>query len=214
MARIGNFTNKIEASKDVVYTTYTLNEIYEGKYDIQVNIPFINVNHDNVINMDKEITSIFYNKVNNILADSKKENAQKTIYTVSYAAYLNENILSLVIKANLKEGNTPQRVIVKAYNYNLSTNEEEKLSDMLEIKGISIASAEDQIKKEVEEAISYTENLSSLGYNSSYKRNLNDEMYKIGNSDNYFLGPNGNLYVIYAYGNANFTTECDVVNVK
>ena len=46
-----------------------------------------------------------------------------------------------------------------------------------------------------------------------YKRNVEDDMYKIENSDNYFLGPQGEIYIIYAYGNMNFTSERDIVYV-
>ncbi|MDE5830222.1 MAG: hypothetical protein K2H53_00490, partial [Clostridia bacterium] len=116
-----NFVNKLEPTRELVYTTYTLNEIYEGKYDIQVNIPLINVNNENAINIDKEILDIFYKKIDSIISKSAEEGASKSIYTVSYTSYLNENILSLVIKATLKEGSNNQRVIISAYTYNIST---------------------------------------------------------------------------------------------
>lgn len=208
-----NFVNKVKPTQDIVYTTYTLNEIFEGKYEIQVNIPIININHEKIIDIDTEILSVFYNKVNNIIENSKVEGTPKAIYTVSYTAYLNENILSLVIKATLKEGNNAQRVIIKAYTYNISTNQEVSLNEMLEIKKINKEDVKSKIDAKVQDAINYSENLSSLGY-EVYKRNMKDDMYKIENSNNYFLGPNGSIYIIYAYGNNNFTTECDVVYVK
>lgn len=208
-----NFVNKVKPTQDIVYTNYTLNEIFEGKYEIQVNIPIININHEKIIDIDTEILSVFYNKVNNIIENSKVEGTPKAIYTVSYTAYLNENILSLVIKATLKEGNNAQRVIVKAYTYNISTNQEVSLNEMLEIKKINKEDVKSKINAKVQDAINYSENLSSLGY-EVYKRNMKDDMYKIENSNNYFLGPNGSIYIIYAYGNNNFTTECDVVYVK
>lgn len=211
---VGNFANKIDNSKELVYTSYELNEVFEDKYEIRANIPVININHQNAINIDKQISSIFYNKVNSILAEAKKEGAGKALYTVSYSAYLNQNILSLVIKANLKEGDNPQRTIIKAYNYNLSTNQEIALSEMLGIKGVTIDTAENKIKEKVEEAIRYTESLSSLGYSQYYERNLNSDIYKIEKSDNYFVGPNESIYIIYAYGNASFTTENDIVYIK
>lgn len=208
-----NFVNKVKPTQDIVYTNYTLNEIFEGKYEIQVNIPIININYEKIIDIDTEILSVFYNKVNNIIENSKVEGTPKAIYTVSYTAYLNENILSLVIKATLKEGNNAQRVIVKAYTYNISTNQEVSLNEMLEIKKINKEDVKSKIDAKVQDAINYSENLSSLGY-EVYKRNMKDDMYKIENSNNYFLGPNGSIYIIYAYGNNNFTTECDVVYVK
>lgn len=211
---VGNFANKIDSTKELVYTSYELNEVFEGKYEIRANIPVINVNHQKAINIDKEISSVFYDKVNSILAEAKKEEVGKALYTVSYSAYLNQNILSLVIVANLKEGENPQRTIIKAYNYNLSTNQEVPLSEMLGIKGISIGVAESKIKEEVEDAIKYTQSLSSLGYSQYYERDINSDIYKVEKSDNYFIGPNESIYIIYAYGNASFTTENDIVYIK
>ncbi len=62
-----NFVNKMEQTKDIVYTTYTFNEIFEGKYEINASIPIININNENAINIDKEITSVFYDKINSIV---------------------------------------------------------------------------------------------------------------------------------------------------
>ena len=164
--------------------------------------------------INKQIASVFYEKANSIIENSEDEESEgKSIYTVSYTAYLNENILSLAIRATLKEGNAAQRVIIKAYTYNLSTNEEVKFSEMLKVKGISRDVAQKAIKDKVQESINYSESLTSFGYDI-YKRDIKSEIYEVENVDNYFLGPKGNIYVIYAYGNANFTTENDIVYVK
>ena len=208
-----DFVSKLDPTKEVVYTSYTLNEIYEGKYEIQASIPMINIRNDKTIAIDKEFLAIFYDKINSIIESAKKEGTPKTIYTVTYTAYLNENILSLVIKANLKEGENAQRTIIKAYTYNISTNEEINLEDLLEIKKINKTDVETQIKQTVEQAKKEADNLETMGY-QVYKRDLKSDIYKVENVDNYFLGPNGSIYIIYAYGNANFTTECDVVFIK
>ena len=204
---------KIDQTKDIVYSSYTLNEVYDGKYDIKASIPMININNEKIINIDKEITSIFYNKLNNILDNSKDTNVQNSIYTVSYVAFINENILSLVIKSTLKEGDNPQRLIIKGYNYNLSTNEEIALKDMLIIKGIDKSLVETEINRKVQESINYTNNMESLGY-EIYKRDINSSIYKVDNVDNYILGPNGVIYIIYAYGNSNYTTENDIIYIQ
>lgn len=208
-----SYVSKIDHTKEIVYTTYTLNEIYGGKYEIHVEIPFININNEKVTNIDKEIIAIFYDKVNSIIESSREEDAEKTLYTVSYTVYVNENILSLAIKATLKEGDTAQRIIVKTYTYNMSTNEEIKLEEMLRIRGISNEIAESKIKEKVQEGINYSNNLALLGY-ETYNRNIKDNMYKVENSDNYFLGPNNSIYIIYAYGNSNITSEIDIVYIK
>ncbi len=208
-----NNESKIDQTRELVYTNYTQTEIYEGKYDIKVNIPIININNEKALEINEEINSVFQDKVNSIIENRNSEEAKYTIYTVEYTAYLNENILSLVIKATLKEGDSAQRLIIKAYTYNLSTNEQIPLSSMLEIRGKNSGDVEREIKRTVQEAISQTDNLSALGY-TVYERDINSSMYNIENSDNYFLGPNGTIYIIYAYGNSNFTTERDVVVIQ
>lgn len=208
-----NFALKKEPTKEIVYTEYTLNEIFEGKYDINVNIPLININHENVVAINKEITSVFYDKVNNIIEASKDEGASRSIYTVSYSAYLNENILSVVIKATLKEGINAQRLIIQGYNYNLSTNQKLSLEEVLAIKGISVESVANEINTNIQNAIDYSQNMSSLGY-ETYKRNIKNTMYKVENSNNYVLGPNGSIYIIYAYGNTSFTMDKDIIYIK
>ena len=54
------------------------------------------------------------------------------------------------------------------------------------------------------------ENLKRLGYNV-YTRDLTSSIYKLENTDNYMLGADNKLYIIYPYGNANFTDEMDVI---
>lgn len=36
-------------------------------------------------------------------------------------------------------------------------------------------------------------------------------MYKLENTDNFILGEKSHLYIIYAYGNNNFTSETDLI---
>ncbi len=205
-----DYINKIKPDAEAVYTIYSMNEIFGDKYEIHANIPAINVNQENVRNIDREILNIFYNKLNSIISNAEKDNTAFTIYTVNYTAYLNENILSLVIKANLKEGDNAQRVIIQTYTYNLSTNKQIDLKEMLEIKGKSVDAVQKDIKDRIQEYINYANNMSSLGYDT-FKRNINDQMYNVDNSSNYLLGPNGKIYIIYAYGNSNYTSEHDVV---
>ena len=46
-----------------------------------------------------------------------------------------------------------------------------------------------------------------------YKRILDNEIYKIQNIKNFIQGPNGELYIIFAYGNNNYTSEMDIVEI-
>lgn len=206
-------SNKIDQNKDIVYTSYSLNEIYEGKYNIKADIPAININNEKVRNINKEISTIFKEKLDSIVANSDRHDNVVVRYTVEYTAYINQNILSLVIKSTLKEGSNAQRLIIQAYTYNLSTNQEITLEEMFELKNINKDNVRTEIKRVVQEGISRSENLIALGYNV-YERDINSKMYEIENSNNYFLGPNGTIYIIYAYGNSNQTSENDVVVIK
>ena len=48
-------------------------------------------------------------------------------------------------------------------------------------------------------------------YGNLYERNVNGDEYKIENSKEYFLTQDGYVYVVYAYGNKDYTNEMDIV---
>lgn len=199
--------NKIDSSKELVYTSQTKQEKQSGKYDINVNIPYININNINVENINEEIESLFYNKVNNIIATS---DSKETIYSVKYKAYINDNILSLVINSNLKEGENSQRTIIKTYNYNISSNEILDINRVLNYRTLDSKTVQSKIDSTIKDAEQTAMQYKELGYNK-YLRNSNDEMYKIENTKVFFLGEGKSLYILYPYGNSNYTTEMDLV---
>ncbi len=201
---------KFNDDKEIVYTINEQKEKSDGKYDIDIKIPLININNPSTIAIDKEIEATFQEKARNII---KSEEENEIIYTVEYTAYVNANILSLVIKSTLKEGVKAQRVIVKTYTYNITTNERIDIDEMISIKQLNKSVVQGEINKVVEENARQSQSLIDLGYNV-YERNLSDEMYKIENVDNFFYGPNGNLYIIYAYGNNSYTSELDVIQIR
>ncbi len=202
--------NKLDQYEELVYTSYEFEDTAHG---INIKIPTINVNNEKIIKINQEIVSIFQEKANAILSNADQENQKQSIYNVEYTACLNENILSLVIKAGLKEGTNVQRVIIQTYTYNLSTNEEMTLDNVLDIEGNNKKQVQQNIKNRIQEEIDNQQNLSALGYNT-YNRDVNDSMYLIENSNNYFLGPHGVIYIIYAYGNSSYSSERDIVVIK
>ena len=54
-------------------------------------------------NINREITKQSQDKIDSITINANKKDAKNTIYTVEYTAYLNENILSLIIEKNFLE---------------------------------------------------------------------------------------------------------------
>lgn len=201
---------KFYEDKNLVYTINEQKEKVDGKYDIDVKIPLININNQTAITIDKEIEETFLEKVNNIKSN---EEEYEIIYTVEYTAYINENILSLAIKSTLKEGMKAQRVIVKTYTYNITTNEVIDINEMLSIKKLNKSAIQGEINRVVSENAKQAQSLIDLGY-KVYERNLSDEMYKIEKVTNFFYGPNGALYIIYAYGNNSYTSELDIIPIK
>ena len=134
---------------------------------------------------------------------------KNTIYTVEYVANVEEDILSLMIRSNLKEGSSAQRVIIQTYNYDLKNDKQVTLEEVLKIKNINKNDMQNDIKSEIENEQKKVEDLKELGY-SIYSRDVKDERYKIENSKEFYL-TSEDLYVIYAYGNDSFTSEMDLV---
>lgn len=197
---------KIDSSKDLIYTWVTKQKTVDNRYELNLNIPKVNISNTSVEKFNNKVKELYVDKANDIILNANNN----TIYTVEYMSYINTNILSLVIKSTLKEGNNPQRVIIQTYNYNLSTNEEITLNQVLEIKGLQANAVKNTILQKVQEANLQAENLKKLGYNV-YTRDLTSDMYEVQNTTNFILGANNYLYIIYPYGNNNYTDEMDVI---
>lgn len=197
---------KRDASKGIVYSAYDIQK-QEGNYELDVHLPVINIKDSVATDFNKMTQSIFANKASDILNNKYTE---KVIYSADYISYVNDNILSLVIKSTLKQGNNPQRVIIQAYNYNLETGEKVQLVDVLAKRNIIQSDCQNKIHEIVTKAQEEAQVLVQSGY-TVYNRNLSDSMYQISNISTFFLGKNEELYIIFAYGNQNFTSEMDVV---
>lgn len=172
----------------------------DGKYDIVAYLPVFNINSD-VTNSFNNITINYFVKMMNDIVINGTIN---TNLTISFAANVNDNILSVAIIAKLKEGDKPQRIMIQGYNYDLANNKEVKVADVLAKKNIDMATANSKIEKVVKSAD-----------NTLYKRELTNPIYSIDKVTNFILGRNGELYIIYAYGNqANvYSSEMDIVQI-
>ena len=199
---------KINADENIVYTAIDMEQNSE-MYEISIHVPVINIRSDlsNTFNQNTQTT--FINKANEILNEQNSEG--KTIYSINYAAYVNGNILSVVIESTLKEGSQPQRVIVQTYNYNLSTNTEASLIDLITVKQLNRDEVNAKINQVVSAAAQEDEALEAMGYNQIYIRDLTSDIYNVDNAGAFFLGPNQELYIIYAYGNSEYTSKMDII---
>ena len=151
----------------------------DGKYDIVAYLPVFNINSD-VTNGFNNITINYFVKMMNDIVTNGTTN---TNLTISFAAIVNDNILSVAIISKLKEGDKPQRIMIQGYNYDLANNKEVKVADVLAKKNVDMATA--------------------------------NSIYSIDKVTNFILGRNGELYIIYAYGNqANvYSSEMDIVQI-
>lgn len=196
-------------SKDVIYVAYDIEKEDDEKYSIDIELPVLNVAGDVPAEFNAITQSVFANKASSILTTASKY----TIYNIEYVAYLNENILSLVIKATLKEGNSAQRTIVQAYNYDILSKEKVRLNDVLEDREINKKDVNKKIDAQVKEAARQAEMISGATGQVVYKRDLSNAMYLTENSNNFFLGEDGQIYIVYAYGNNNVTSEIDIIKL-
>lgn len=199
---------KVDDTKEIVYTFYSDNQTVEGKYSMNINIPVINIQSDVVTGFNNLTQSIFVDKINSVMAGT----SVYTIYNLDYTAYVNNNLLSVAIKATIKEGDNPQRVIVQTYNYDLQTDSAVTLKEILEDRDIDETVVENRIKTVVQNASNDANKMAESGY-TVYQRDVNDEMYQIDNITNFIEGPNGELYIIFAYGNNNYTSEMDIIEI-
>lgn len=192
---------------DLIFTRYKSDKTVENKYNLDLNIPYINIKEDKILEFNNEISETLVNKSKSIMGD---ENSSNIVYSIQYAACIKNNVLSLVIKSNLKEGTNAQKVMVQTYNYDLVNKKEITVSEALTLRGIETKAAEKEIKEEIQKVQSQVTELEKLGY-TIYTRNPEDDMYKIENTHEFYIDNKDNLYLIYAYGNENLTSEIDLV---
>lgn len=199
---------KIEEDKDFIFTQYKKSEEKENLYNIDLNIPKINIENDIIKSYNQEINDTFIKKAENILSTSQ----DNTIYTVQYSATIKNNILSVIIYSNLKDKISAQRAIVLTYNYDLKNNKAVSLKNFLERTNINISEVEEKTKNIIYEEQKKVEDLKKLGY-TVFERNPEDKRYKVENTKEFFVQKN-QIYLIYPYGNDNLTTELDLVVIS
>lgn len=201
-------TNKIKKEDEIVGVLYESKEKLAGKYSLDVKIPYININTSAVKKYNSEIEQTFKQKALDVINSTESKDV---VYTVDYIAYINKNnILSIAIRSILKEGNNAQRTIIQTYNYDFKNNKEITLDKILETKGLNKEQVETKVIEKVKKEQAKVEELKKLGYNI-FERDYTNKMYKVENTTEFFIGQDGFLYLIYAYGNNNYTSELDLV---
>ena len=200
---------KIHENYDLVVSAYTYQEKIQN-CELDVSIPYINIKSDMISKQNKETSQNFREKAEEL---SKSNDINNTIYNVRYQAYVQNNILSLVIRAELKEDGKNQKIMIQTYNYDLIKNRQVQLEELLKYKNVSTSDAKARIEKTIKDVQEQNKSFSEQGY-EMYKRDYTSDIYKLENTKQYFLGINGILYLIYAYGNNDYTSEFDMVIFK
>ena len=197
---------KIDADKDYIYTNYEKTEVNSGNYEIDVKIPVININSEEIKSYNEDIKQVFQDKAESMLNGG----SNRAVYSVDYEAFLNNNILSVVIRSTLKEGSNPQRVIIQTYCYNIKEMKKVEFSDIMTLKNLDTNTVQEKIRKQIQGKQEEAKALQQLGY-SVYIRDLRSDRYDVENISNFFIDENNNIYVIYAYGNSSNTDVTDIV---
>ena len=198
---------KKEDNKDVVYTLKTANQKETNKYNISATIPKINIDADYADKINAQIKANYADKIENII-EGKNEN--ETDYSVTYKAYLNGDLLSLIIKETIREGKNTQAVKIKTYNYNLNNNTEVSILDLVDAKGYTQKNLQKEIDAELKDLEKKDEELKNQ-FSDVRLRDLSSNIYKLENTENFIVNENGFLYIIYAYGNTENTNKMDII---
>ena len=197
--------NKIDNTKDIVCTAADVKKSEAGNYEVNVVLPIININSEVIEKYNKEIQNVFYSKLEDILETEDKN----IVYSTEYVASINNDMLSLMIRSNLKEGTSAQRTIIQTYNYDIKNDKELTLSEVLKRNELDENTINKTIKEEIEKSEKKVEDFEQLGY-SIYNRNPSDKRYDIKNSKQFYC-TNNTIYILYAYGNEDYTSEVDIV---
>ena len=199
-----NFKNLCDNNEnEYVFTWYDIKEEESGKYNIEAKIPYIKIDEqiDNKVNT--EINNLFVKTLLKIYDESQ----QNTRLEINYASSINGDVLSLMIRCILKQGSNAQRTIIKTYNYNLKNLEEVNILDVVPLENRE--QLQEEIYQKIQKEIEKENRLSQQGYNS-YKRDANSDIYVLQNATDFFIKDNI-LYIIYSYGNRNFTSTVDLI---
>ena len=198
--------SKNKNDKDLVYTEQKITERENDKYNIVANIPYINIDSNIVGKINSDINKKYIDKIEKIIAESKEYQD----YNVTYKAYINGELLSIIIKENIKEGRNTQSAKITTYNYSLSLDREVTINDIIKAKGYDSKKLQKEIDTQIETLNKKDEELKNQ-YTEVRLRDVSNQMYKIENTENFIVNQDGYLYLIYAYGNKENTNKIDLI---
>ena len=194
------FDNK---GNEYISTVYHIEETKSGKYDIRVDIPYSHINGEIDNKINKELNDVFIKKLSQIINGG----LSYTIFKMDYTTSINNDIVSLVVRCVLKEGSSAQRTIIKTYNYNIQTNEAVKIMDLIPENRQS--DIQELINRRIQSEVKREQTIVDQGYNV-YRRDPNSDIYILKNASEFYIADDI-LYIIYSYGNSNYTSKVDII---
>ena len=81
---------------------------------------------------------------------------------------------------------------------------------MISLKKVDPKEVQTTIRNEIKTAYADAK-IIAAEYGTLYERDVNSSMYEIENSKTFFLTQDGYVYIVYAYGNYDYTNEMDVI---
>ena len=202
-----NIYEKLDNNVDEIVSTFSqLHNGDESFYRYDADIPRININSSIISDINNEIISKYRDPINVI----QRKRDGFTSYTVSYCTFVNGSNLSLVIRSSYKEQGKAEKVGIKTYNYNIVEDRLVTLDEIIKLKNTTNKEVQEIINKSIQEADAKVQALPKE-YGNLFKRDLNSDIYKVENTENFFLTDDGNVYIVYAYGNIDETNEMDIV---
>lgn len=181
----------------------------QGKYDIIVYLPILNIETDAAQNINNKISESFVKFIN-----EKME--RPTVFTTingTFSASVYENVLSVTLMVRVKEEGKSQRLMVQGYSYDLKKHKEITIKDLI----VKYTLNRDEINKKIRNVVAHskeiTDSITQTG-TGVYERDLNNSVYYLDNVRNFTVAPSGKIYIIYAYGNDQNTSEIDIIPIN
>ncbi len=191
--------------KNFVFTSYQNEDTVADSYNLNVHIPNFNIVDDELEKLNNRISTEYKQQVNQIL--NNKGNV--IVYSIEYTSYVEDDILVLIIRSNLKENNNAQKQMIYTYNYDLKNRKIVNFEDIIDKLNYNKNDVQNAIYDYIQIQENNSKSLKNLGY-GIYVRNSKDDLYKIENTKQFFV-QNGKLYILYPYGNSLATSEMDIV---
>ena len=191
---------------ELLYLKYDIKEEKVGKYNVTAKIPGFKEDTETLKKINQEIYDVFAREILKIAADS----STNSTFNLDYVGYVNNNIISLAIMCKYKKGANAQRRIVQTYNYDVENDKLLTIDDIVKYKNLNKEEMNKKIENEIKNANSKSKKIVEQGFNV-YVRDEDSQIYEVENTPNFFLGKNNYLYLVYAYGNDNYTDVIDLV---